>query len=89
MCARRVNLGYLRLQFRTPARESAHVVSPEHPQQSILSTAMSDKMPGDDGKYLKLSSADTVVGTTKGEIFMYISHSVLCICHPFHPCVIL
>ena len=28
------------------------------------------------GKYLKLSSADTVVGTKKGEIFMCISHSV-------------
>ena len=37
---------------------------------------MSDKMPGDVGKYLKLSSADTVVGTKKGEICMCISHSV-------------
>ena len=37
---------------------------------------MSDKIPGDVGKYQKLSSADTVVGTKKGEICMCISHSV-------------
>ena len=76
ICARRVNLGYLRLQFRTPAREFAHVVSPEHPQQSILSKSMSDKVLGDVGKYLKLSAANAVVGTNKGEVFMCIEHSV-------------
>ena len=37
---------------------------------------MSDKVPGDVGKYLKLSSGSEVVGTKKGEIFMCISHSV-------------
>ena len=58
------------------ARESAHVVvSPEHPQQSIR-LSMFDKVPGDVGKYLKLSSGSEVVGTKKGEIFMCISHSV-------------
>jgi len=37
---------------------------------------MFDKVPGDVGKYLKLSSGSEVVGTKKGEIFMCISHSV-------------
>ena len=37
---------------------------------------MSDKVPGDVGKYLKLSSGSEVVGTKKGEICMCISHSV-------------
>ena len=37
---------------------------------------MSDKVLGDVGKYLKLSAADAVVGTNKGEVFMCIEHSV-------------
>ena len=37
---------------------------------------MSDKVLGDVGKYLKLSAADAVVGTKKGEVFMCIEHSV-------------
>ena len=37
---------------------------------------MSDKVPGDVGKFLKLSSGSEVVGTKKGEIFMCTSHSV-------------
>ena len=58
------------------ARESAHVVvSPEHPQQSIR-LSMSDKVPGDVGKYLKLSNGSDVVGTKKGEFFMCTEHSV-------------
>jgi len=37
---------------------------------------MSDTVLGDVGKYLKLSAADSVVGTKKGEVFMCIEHSV-------------
>ena len=37
---------------------------------------MSDTVPGDVGKYLRLSAADSVVGTKKGEVFMCIEHSV-------------
>ena len=37
---------------------------------------MSDKVLGHVGKYLKLSAANAVVGTNKGEVFMCIEHSV-------------
>ena len=37
---------------------------------------MSDKVPGDVGKFLKLSDSAQVVGTKKGEMFMCVSHSV-------------
>ena len=36
ICARRVNLGYLRLQFRTLARESAHVVLQNTPNNQFF-----------------------------------------------------
>ena len=69
------NLGYLRLQFRTPlASPLTSLFLQNTPNNQFVS--MSDKVPGDVGKYLKLSSGSEVVGTKKGEIFMCISHSV-------------
>ena len=61
------NLGYLRLQFRTPlASPLTSLFFQNTPNNQFVS--MSDKVPGDVGKYLKLSSGSEVVGTKKGEI---------------------
>ena len=55
-------------------RRSANSRTPRN--ISILFYTMTDKVPGDVGKYLKLSNADEVVLTKKGEMFMCVSHSV-------------
>ena len=70
------NLGYLRLQFRTPLASPLTSLFLLNTPNNQFVLSMSDKVPGDVGKYLKLSSGSEVVGTKKGEIFMCISHSV-------------
>ena len=51
---------------------------------------MSDKVPGDVGKYLKLSSGDHVVGTKKGEICMCTHHGAMVVglLPPLRTCVL-
>ena len=74
--ARGAYLGYLRLQFRTPLASPLTSLSLQNTPNNQFVKSMSDTVPGDVGKYLKLSTADTVVGTKKGEVFMCIEHSV-------------
>ena len=53
------------------ARDHRRIANSRTPRNiSILFYTMSDKVPRDVGKYLKLSNADEVVGTKKGEMFM-------------------